>query len=178
MMRALVIPFASSLIWLYASACATAQQRSAAEIAAEFVVGNCYRSIDDISRVKSMAKILKWPVMPEEMANALKPVDALDFQAWHVVHEKQHFFVGVNKGSVRGKAVNVCSVVANHPPDALVPIVLKAVKARKLLNRETAGFQITETYELEHPTANSATLTLIRSVDQEPPVNIAFTGFQ
>jgi hypothetical protein len=155
---------------------AVAQSTNPAQSAAEFIVGNCYRSLDDISRVSSMAELFKWELMSSEMANVLKPVDALAYQAWIVRDEGQIFLVAVNRGSLNGKPAQVCSVVANQPPDTLVPVVLKNLRGTKLLREDKDGFQITATYRLNHPTEANATLTIVRAVDNAAPVNFGFVG--
>jgi len=176
--RGLQIIFATSLTACFSYA--LAQQKTEAEIAAEFIIGNCYRSIDDISRVKSMARIFKWQPLPPDLASAMKPVESGGYESWHVLHQGQHFFVGVNTGNERGKPVEVCTVIANHPPEVLVPIVLENVKTRRFVSRNTNGLQTTATYELEHPTQKLelAMLSVTTGVNNDPPVNFSFIGFR
>src|SRR5262245_56846857 len=94
---------------------AWAQPRGAADTAAEFVVGNCFLAVDDISRVRSMARVLKWRSLSPDMSNAVKPVDAIGHESWQVTDEGQTYLVGVNTGTFQGKRAEVCSVVANQP---------------------------------------------------------------
>jgi hypothetical protein len=118
---------------------------------------------------------LKWRALPPDVANAMKPVDGVGYEAWHVTDGGQQYLIGVNTGTFRGKKTEVCSVAANHRPDILIPLVLKALKPR-LLERDSVGFQISETYELKHPTQPVALLMITRATDNQPPVTFGFLG--
>ena len=71
-------------------------------------------------------------------------------------------------------------MIANHPPEVLVPIVLENVKTRRFVSRNTNGLQTTATYELEHPTQKlePAMLSVTTGVNNDPPVNFSFIGFR
>jgi hypothetical protein len=147
----------------------------AVDVAVQFVIGNCYRSIDDISRVTSFARLMHWQALAPDMANALKPVDGTDYEAWQVSEQGQLFVVGVNRGLFRGRSAEICSVTVNQPPDALTPKLLGALKARRM-QTNTEGLQVTDVYALEHPTQSVAAMIIIRLLNGDPPVTISFMG--
>ena len=153
------------------------QVRTEANVAAEFAIGTCYRALDDISRVRSYALLQRWTPLSADMANLMKPVDATAYQGWHAVHEGQHFFVGVNVGNLRGRPVQVCSVMVNQAPADFLPRLLAALKVGRV-HIDTDAFQTTETYELQHPTQSSAALSIVKAVDGRPPVTLGFMGFR
>jgi hypothetical protein len=95
----------ASLLLLFSVGSANAQSRSSTDIALEFILGNCFLPLEDISRVKSAARLFKWDTLSADALNMLKPVDAIDYEAWHVAFEGQHFFIGVNRGMFRGRGM-------------------------------------------------------------------------
>jgi hypothetical protein len=121
---------------------------------------------DGISKVKSVARTLKWRSLSS------KPVDAEGRESWLATDEGQYYFISVSTDTTQRKKVEHCSVEAHQPPDVLVPLVLKALNTR-LLGRGTAGFQGSETYELEHPTQPRVFLTITRGKDK---VRFRFSG--
>jgi hypothetical protein len=154
---------------------AWAQPRGPADAAAEFVVGHCFRAVaaDGISKVKSVARTLKWRSLPS------MSVDAEGRESWLATDEGQPYIIRVSTGTILRKKIEYCSVEAYQPPDVLVPLVLKALNTR-LLGRGTAGFegatagyQGSETYELEHPTQPRVFLTMTRGKDK---VSFSFSG--
>jgi len=70
---------------------ALAQAESTIQKAATFIVGTCYRTIDDISRIKSYAKLSHWREMPAEMLDLAKPVEGSDVAGWIAEFEGQTF---------------------------------------------------------------------------------------
>jgi hypothetical protein len=107
----------TSLLLLCLTSAASAQQRLAVDVAIEFIIGNCYHTLDDVSRVESAARLMKWEMLPAEASNMLKPVEGSGSALWHAQYEGQHFLVGVNHGMFEGRPAEVCSVVANLRPD-------------------------------------------------------------
>jgi hypothetical protein len=154
---------------------AWAQPRGPADAAPEFVVGHCFRAVaaDGISKVKSVARTLKWRSLSS------KPVDAEGRESWLATDEGQYYFISVSTDTTQRKKVEHCSVEAHQPPDVLVPLVLKALNTRLLgsgtagFQGATAGFQGSETYELEHPTQPRVFLTITRGKDK---VRFSFSG--
>jgi hypothetical protein len=51
---------------------------------AQFFVGTCFNSIDDLSRVASMAKSLSWETMPEDMENVGKPLQGQGYASLNI----------------------------------------------------------------------------------------------
>jgi len=150
-----------------------------AQRAAEFAIGTCYRALDDVSRVRSFARLMGWGGLSPDLLNIFKPVEGgADFTGWRVSHEGQLFFVGVNVGVFRGKTANICSVVANQPPDAVRSALLSALKTRSLTVDKDA-MQIMEVYELvDHPSVDTAFMTITRLSDGAAPVSVAFMGLR
>jgi hypothetical protein len=153
------------------------QQRPQLEVAVEFIIGNCYRTVDDISRVNSAATLFKWKPLSPDMSNIGKPVDAKDYAAWQVEYEKEIFLVAVNRGVFRDRPAEICSVVANVAPGDLLPRLMSALKLR-LLHSDSDSVQINEFYELQHPTQNQAFMSVVKSVDGRAPTNITFIGLR
>jgi hypothetical protein len=159
-----------------ALACAgsTHAQQGDPRKATEFIIGNCYRALDDISRVKSAARLLGWQPMTDDMANVLKPVKGTGFQGWVVRDDANVYLVGVNTGERNGSKAQICTVVANLAADVLVPLLLNELSVKKPLGRDEAAMQIEDNYEIEHPTESTVFLRVVRGKTREPAVNITF----
>jgi hypothetical protein len=156
---------------------ADAQPRTAIEVAVEFIIGNCFHTLDDISRVKSAARLFKWEMLPPDAANMLKPIEGTDFEAWHARFEGQHFLIAVNHGIFEGRPAETCSVVADQEPDSLIPRVLIGLKARKM-HEDADAVQINEFYAVQHPTERKVLMNIVRARDGRAPVNIGFMSIQ
>ena len=53
-----------------------------ADSAAKFIVSTCYEPIDDISRVTSYARMMKWHELPADAKNTMKPVESTFLHGW------------------------------------------------------------------------------------------------
>jgi hypothetical protein len=105
----------ASLLLLFSVGSANVQSRSSTDIALEFILGNCFQPIDDISRVKSVARLFKWDTLSADALNNMsKPVDTIDYEAWHraaLFHRRQpgHIPRATNRGLLgRGKPTSRC----------------------------------------------------------------------
>jgi hypothetical protein len=78
------------------------------ESAAKFIIFTCYEPIDDVSRVSSYARIMKWNALSVDGKNMLKPVDSTFFDAWDVDHDGFRYIVSVNRGHLKGRPTEVC----------------------------------------------------------------------
>jgi hypothetical protein len=161
----------------FATIQADAQPRAAVDIAVEFIMGNCFYTLDDISRVKSAARVFKWEVLPADVANMLKPVDGSDFESWAAKFEGQNFLVAVNRGTSEGRSVQSCSVVVNQEADNIIPRLLTGLRGRKI-NEESDAVQVTEIYAVQHPTQNRVLMKVLRARDGRPPVNVSFMSIR
>jgi hypothetical protein len=159
------------------AASASAKMQTSANAAAEFIVGNCFRSVADILPVHSLGRASNWYPLSAGMANFMKPVDAVGYEAWHVIQDGQHYFVEVNSRWIDGRPTEVCSVVANQHPELIVPLILKMLTTR-LVQRDAGGFQVSETYEIEHATQPKVLLMIAWGSDNQPPVSFDFVGLR
>jgi hypothetical protein len=159
----------------FAATQADAQPRTPVDIAVEFIVGNCFHTLDDISRVKSAARVFKWEVLPPDVANMLKPVDGTDFESWAAKFEGETFLIGINRGTAEGRLVQSCSVAVNQVADKVVPRLLTGLNARKI-NEESDAVQVTVTYTVQHPTQNEVLMNVLTARDGHPPVNVGFVS--
>lgn len=151
-------------------------QRSAAGVAADFILSTCYEAVDDVSRVKSYARLTKWQPLPKDVKNIMKPANAKKYEAWLVKEGGQQFIVGVNEGQFRGKRTQVCQISVNLPAKIVVSRISKKIRLGKGHSRNV-GLQVTDMYQLlEHPSVRLGFMIVGRSKDGRPPVNISFMG--
>jgi hypothetical protein len=150
-----------------------------ADVAADFVLSTCYEPIDDISRVKSYARLAKWQPLGADEKNVLRPVEAKDFEAWAVEERGQKFVVAVSHGQFRGKPTQVCQVSINVPVDAVLSKIISKIKVGQQISG-TVGLQKNEIYQLvQHPTVPNALILVARSKDEGAAfANIGFMGLQ
>jgi hypothetical protein len=155
---------------------AVAQPRTAVDVAVEFILGNCFHTLDDISRVKSAARLFKWQALSADAAIMLKPIDGTGYGAWVAKFEGQEFLIAVNRGTSEGRPVETCSVAVNQEADIIIPRLL-TLNARKI-NEESDAAQVTEFYTVRHPTQSKVLMNVVRSQDGRPPVNVGFASFK
>jgi hypothetical protein len=89
--------------------------------AAKFIIDTCYEQIDDVTRVASFARMMKWPELSEDQKNVLKPVDANRFEGWMVDHEGTTFAVVINHATLKGRPAEICQVSAPSTPRPFSP---------------------------------------------------------
>ena len=159
-------------------AIAKAVSKSPADLAAEFVLNTCYDPIDDVSRVRSLARLEKWQALADDVKNIMRPVDAMEYEAWLVEHEGQKFIVGVNQGHFKAQPTEVCQVSVNLPAEPFLSKIASKVKLGKM-QRAVIGLQTTDIHELpNHPTGRTAWMIVARPMDDRPVVNISFMGMK
>jgi hypothetical protein len=73
------------------------------ESAAKFIISTCYEPIDDVSRVSSYARMMKWKALSADQKNTMKPVDSTFFDAWEVDHDGFTYVVSVNRGHFKSR---------------------------------------------------------------------------
>lgn len=116
----------------------------------DYVMGICFQQVDDIDRIKALARGLKWQRLPEEMMIVGKPVDAKDYDGWKVDYKGEILVVGVNRGTIEGGPVETCSVIL---PNRKQPDVIAAVQNRlpiRLLHTDNQGVQQAQFYDIQH----------------------------
>jgi hypothetical protein len=146
--------------------------------AAKFIISTCYEPIDDVSRVGSYARMMKWRELSADQKNLLKPVDSTFFEAWEVDHDGLTYLVSVNRGHLKGRPTEVCQVSVPQNAEPIVARITGSVKTRTI-GTNNNGTQINEMYELvSHPSAKSATLLVSRSTDNREFFTIAFMGIK
>jgi hypothetical protein len=147
------------------------------DVAVEFILGNCFHTLDNISRVKSAARLFKWEPLSADTANMLKPIDGTDYESWVAKFEGQTFLIAVNRGTSQGRPVETCSVAVNQEADNIIPRLLTGLGAHKI-NEESDAVQVTEFYTVRHPTQTKVLMNVVRSRDGRPPINVGFASFK
>lgn len=149
-----------------------------AESAAKFIVSTCYEVIDDISRVSSYARMMKWRELPADAKNIMKPVDTDFFEGWEVDQDGLTYFVSVNRGHFKGRPTEVCQVMAQQRAGPIISRITGAIKTRSLGANDEGG-QIKELYELvAHPSVKSGAMIVQRAADNRAFFTIAFMGIK
>jgi hypothetical protein len=150
-----------------------------AEIAASFALGTCYDALDDVSRVKSYARLMKWQALPADAKNVLRPMaSGSDYQAWTVNEGGQQFLVSAHVGSFRGKPAQVCQVVT---PIAVEQVMASIASKVRLSQPQSAdiGMERKEVYQLlQHPTGRPALLLVAKSKESDKGAVLGFMGVQ
>lgn len=152
---------------------------SPAEVAASFALSTCYEALDDISRVKSYARMMKWQSLPPDAKNVLRPVAAgSDYQAWTVNEGGQTFFVSAHVGSFRGKPAQVCQVFTPSPVEQVIASMGSKVRISEPQSADI-GMQRNEVYQLlQHPTGKPALLLVAMSKERDKGAVLGFMGLQ
>jgi hypothetical protein len=149
-----------------------------AESAAKFIISTCYEPIDDVSRVGSYARMMKWRELSSDETNMLKPVDSTFFEGWEVDHDGLTYLVSINRGHLKGRPTEVCQVSVPQHAEAIVSRITGSVKTRTI-GTNTTGTEIHDMYELvSHPSVRSAALLVSRSSDDREFFTIAFVGIK
>lgn len=150
---------------------------SPAEIAASFALSTCYDALDDISRVKSYARLMKWQPLPADAKNFIRPMaSGSDYEAWLVNENGIQFIVSAHIGSFRGKPSQVCQVFT---PVAVEQVIASLVSKVRLSQPQTAevGMQRNEIYQLlQHPTGRPAFLLVAKSKEGDKGAVLGFMG--
>jgi hypothetical protein len=149
------------------------------EVAASFALSTCYDALDDISRVKSYARMMKWQPLPADAKNVMRPIaSGSDYEAWLVIDNGTEFFVSAHIGSFRGKPAQVCQV---YMPIAVEQVIASIAKKVRLSQPQTAeiGMQRNEIYQLlQHPTGRPALLIVAKSKEGDKGSVLGFMGIQ
>jgi hypothetical protein len=147
-----------------------------AESAAKFILSTCYDVIDDISRVGSYARLMKWRALSADQANVMKPVDSTFFEAWDIDHDGVTYIVSTNRGHLKGRPTEICQVSVSQRPEPIISRINGTIKTR-LIGTNNIGGQIGDMYELvSHPSVKSAVMLVGRSPDDKAFSTIAFMG--
>jgi hypothetical protein len=150
-----------------------------AEVAASFALSTCYEVLDDISRVKSYARIMKWQPLSADAKNVMRPIaSGSDYEAWLVNENGIQFFVSAHVGSFRGKPAQVCQVFT---PIAVEQLMASLASKVRLSQPQTAeiGMQRNEVYQLlQHPTGRPALLFVAKSKEGNKGAVLGFMGVQ
>jgi hypothetical protein len=158
---------------------ATPAKGSLAEVAASFALSTCYDALDDVSRVKSYARMMKWEPLSADAKNVMRPIaSGSDYEAWLVNENGIQFFVSAHVGSFRGKPAQVCQVFA---PIAVEQVIARLASKVRLSAPQTAeiGMQRNEVYQLlEHPTGRPALLLVAKSKESNKGAVLGFMGVQ
>jgi hypothetical protein len=153
-------------------------EAEAAQSAADFIISNCYEPIDDVSRVSSYARMMKWKALSADEKNLMKPVDSTDFEGWKVDHDGDMYIVSINHGRFKGRPNEVCQVSV---PQRAGPVIAKITgKIRThLVGTNNVGDQINELYDLiNHPSINPALMLVSRPVDDRSLFVVGFMGIK
>lgn len=150
-----------------------------AEVAASFALGTCYDALDDISRVKSYARLMKWRELPPDVKNVMRPVaSGSNYQAWTVNEGGQTFIVSAHVGSFRGKPAQVCQVFISVPAEQVIASIGNKVRLSSPQSADM-GMQRNEVYQfLQHPTGRPALLLVAKSKEGEKGAVLGFMGVQ
>jgi hypothetical protein len=156
-------------------------QPTAAEItesAAKFIISTCYEAIDDVSRVGSYARLMKWNALSADQKNIIKPVDSAFYDAWEVDRDGFTYIVSINRGHFKGRPTEVCQVSAPQRAERIVSRITQTIKTRSI-GTNNNGVQISEMFELvSHPTVKSALMLVGRSDDNREFFTVAFMGIR
>jgi hypothetical protein len=150
-----------------------------AEIAASFALGTCYDALDDVSRVKSYARFMKWQSLPPDAKNGLRPMaSGSDYQAWTVNEGGQQFLVSAHVGSFRGKPAQVCQVFTPIAAEQVIASIGSKVRLSQPQSADI-GMQRNEVYQLlQHPTGRPALLLVAKSKEGDKGAVLGFMGVQ
>ncbi|MCS3687498.1 hypothetical protein ABIF07_005475 [Bradyrhizobium elkanii] len=149
-----------------------------ADSAAKFILSTCYEAIDDISRISSYARMMKWHELPADAKNIMKPVDTTFFEGWEVDQDGMTYFVSVNRGHFKGRPTEVCQVMAQQRAGPIISRITRAIKTRAVGSNDDGG-QIKELYELvAHPSVKSGAMIVQRAADDRAFFTVAFMGIK
>jgi hypothetical protein len=150
------------------------------ESAAKFIVSTCYDPIDDVSRVSSYARIMKWRELYPDQKNMLRPVDSTFYDAWDVDHDGFTYVVSINRGHNNGRPTEVCQISVPQRAETIISRVTQMIKTR-YIGTNNNGVQISEMFELvSHPSSKSAMMIVARAADDRDRqfFTIAFLGIK
>lgn len=152
-------------------------QTSEVDAAAEFALKTCYEALDDASRVRSYARLMKWETLSGDMKNIMRPSGAgADYEAWLVAESNQWFIVSVHRGSFRGNPAEVCQVSTEVSSEQLVASIGRKVRIGSPTSGDL-GMQQTSIYQLlQHPNVRLAFLIVVNSKDKKPFTIVSFMG--
>jgi hypothetical protein len=147
------------------------------ESAAKFIIDTCYEPIDDVSRVSSYARIVKWNALSADQKNMIKPVDSTFFDAWEVDHDGFTYIVSVNRGHLKGRPTEVCQISVSQRAEPIISRIRETIKTRSI-GTNNNGVQISDMFELvSHPSVKSAVMLVGRG-DNPELFTIAFMGIK
>jgi hypothetical protein len=118
--------------------------KSPAQIVAEFTVRLCWGAKPE----KAVAKALDWQPFTGDSALIFGPADNKNSSLWGVQHEGQFMIVGVNRGEIRGKTTDICSVTTRERVTDVAPKILGAFLSAQKVYSETQAFEVVDIYQL------------------------------
>jgi hypothetical protein len=148
------------------------------ESAANFIISTCYEPIDDVSRVSSYARMMKWNALSADQKNVIKPVDSTFYEAWEVDHDGFSYIVSVNRGHYKGRPTEVCQISVPQRAEPIISRIKETIKMRSM-GTNNNGVQISDVFELvSHPSVKSAVMLVGRTMDDRAFFTIAFMGLK
>jgi hypothetical protein len=142
-------------------------QPTAAEVTesvAKFIISTCYDPIDDISRVGSYARIMKWPTTSADQKNITRPADST--------------FYDIYRGHSQGRPTEVCQIGLPERAESIISRITGTIKTR-FVGTDNGGAQITDMYELvSHPGIKTGMMIVGRPVDDRAFFTVAFVGIK
>ncbi len=144
----------------------------------EFFLGTCFGSLDDVSRVQSLAALLKWKNAPADFANLGKPVNSIKYETWLVQKEGEFYAVAVNQAPWNDRQIaNVCSVAIQSSGNAVIAELTRVIKLKKV-HEEDEPLQTTSYYEYESMAVDRAMVSVVALKDGSAPVSLGVTGIR
>jgi len=154
-------------------------QGNPTEVAASFALSTCYDMLDDVSRVKSYARMMKWQPLPADAKNFMRPMaSGSDYEAWVVNESNIQFLVSAHVGRFRGKPAQVCQVYTRIAVEQVIASIARKVRLSQPQMAEI-GMQRNEIYQLlQHPTGHPALLLVAKSKEGDRGGVLGFMGVQ
>jgi hypothetical protein len=150
----------------------------AVQSAADFTISTCYEPIDDVSRVTSYARLMRWKPLSADEKNVMKPVDSMDFEAWQIDRDGDTYIISINHGRFKGRPTEICQVSVPQRAGPVMSKIIEKIKTRLVGTNTNAG-AINEMYELiKHPNINPAAMLVSRSTDDRAFFTVAFMGIK
>jgi hypothetical protein len=151
---------------------------AAVQSAADFTISTCYEPIDDVSRVSSYARLMRWKALSADEKNVMKPADSMNFEAWQVDHDADTYIISINHGHLKGRPTEVCQVSVPQRAEPVMSKITEKIKTR-LVGTNNNGVAINEMYELiSHPSIKSAAMLVSRTTDDRAFFTVAFMGIK
>lgn len=154
-----------------------ASEDEVATSAAKFIVDTCYEQIDDVTRISSFARMMKWPQLSDDQRNMLKPADANGFDGWMVDYEGTTFVVVINHSTLKGRPAEVCQVSAPLEAAPILRRIKNAIRTLPIGRHDALGASHDFFQLVEHPKVKTAMMNVGSSTEHDF-VTVAFTGIK